>query len=378
MSRVTLVLSGASGSIYAASLLELLHRNSITSDVLASANAVDIFRAEVGTDLDTWLANHAPSAVRVSSDDWTSSQASGSSAPGTAIAIPCSVGFVGRIANGVSSNLAERACDVVLKERGSLVLVVRETPLNLIALRNLVSLAEAGAIVVPASPSFYLGENSLEQIARQFAARVAQIAGLPVVPGQWGKTVRRVRRGRRVRRVKRRRVVGEQLVSTPVHARPASSNDRSVVLSDVYIAMRRSHTNNPHLKSIRPGHRYWKNIVKARRQADELDMKYRDYVQAQVEGMRFAKTFPGPQNFGTDAAYERAIAYLSKLKGEPVADERDTVDSDLREDERYLFARLAVERGDATPTDVRYCYKREKQNGTVSKLVSTAYKRLKR
>lgn len=374
MQDVTIILSGASGSVYAASLLSLLHQHNLRAVILASRNARDIFRAEVGSELEDWTDENAPSAHLIASDDWSSPQASGSSAPRTAIVIPCSAGFVARIANGISSTLLERACDVVLKESGKLVVVVRETPLNLIALRNLAKLSEAGAIVMPACPSFYLGESSLEQAASQFASRVAHVAGLPIVPGRWGKIVRRVKRKKVVRRVKKR---GSPIDDpTPMKKKSsASSGDRDIAMADVYCTMRRLHARNKHLASIRHGHRYWPNVVRARRQADRLGVTYRVYVQAQVEGMRFTKTFPGPQNLGTDAAEERVAAYLATLRGEPISDP-DTANVNPRADEEYLFARMRLERDEATDDDILYCYKREDSWGDISKLVSKAYRAL--
>jgi len=105
--------------------------------------------------------------------------ASGSYPGGAMIVIPCSVGTLARIANGVASKLIERAADVALKEKRPLVLCVRETPLNKIHIRNLYRAADAGATVFPLIPAFYYGPASLDEMAREFAYRVLAHVGLP-------------------------------------------------------------------------------------------------------------------------------------------------------------------------------------------------------
>ena len=104
--------------------------------------------------------------------------ASGSAAADIMIIIPCTMGTIGRIASGATSDLITRAADVMLKERRQLIIVPRETPYNLIHLRNLTTLAEAGAIIAPASPSFYTHPQNLDELIDNFARRVLSIAGL--------------------------------------------------------------------------------------------------------------------------------------------------------------------------------------------------------
>jgi 4-hydroxy-3-polyprenylbenzoate decarboxylase len=94
------------------------------------------------------------------------------------VIVPCSMGTAGRIANGVSDDLVSRAADVCLKERRKLILVVRETPMSLVHLRNLTALAEAGATVLPASPSFYYKPQTLEAVADTVVARILQQLGI--------------------------------------------------------------------------------------------------------------------------------------------------------------------------------------------------------
>jgi 4-hydroxy-3-polyprenylbenzoate decarboxylase len=105
--------------------------------------------------------------------------ASGSYPADAMIVIPCSVGTLARIANGVASHLIERAADVALKEKRPLVLCVRETPLNKIHIRNMYRAADAGATVFPLIPAFYYGPASLDEMAREFAYRALAHLGLP-------------------------------------------------------------------------------------------------------------------------------------------------------------------------------------------------------
>src|SRR5207245_265021 len=104
--------------------------------------------------------------------------ASGSYPAGAMIVLPCSVGTLARIANGIASHLIERAADVCLKEKRPLVLCVRETPLNKIHIRNMYRAADAGATIFPLIPAYYYGPASLDDMAREFANRVLAHIGL--------------------------------------------------------------------------------------------------------------------------------------------------------------------------------------------------------
>lgn len=112
--------------------------------------------------------------------------ASGSFRHDGMVIVPCSMGTAGRIANGISDDLVTRAADVCLKEKRKLILVIRETPLNLVHLRNLTQLAEAGAIILPASPGFYYNPKSVEDLVDTIIARILQNLGVDqkVMP-QW-------------------------------------------------------------------------------------------------------------------------------------------------------------------------------------------------
>ena len=112
--------------------------------------------------------------------------ASGSASWDAMVVIPSSVGTAGRIAAGVSSTLIERAADVILKERRRLILVVRETPLSLIHLRNFTTITEAGGIILPASPSFYSNPQDIESLCRTVVERVTALVGLKTPRYEWG------------------------------------------------------------------------------------------------------------------------------------------------------------------------------------------------
>lgn len=112
--------------------------------------------------------------------------ASGSSRFEAMVICPCSMGLLGRIANGISDDLITRAADVMLKERRKLIVVPRETPFNLIHLRNMTQLTEAGAIVCPAVPSFYSKPQTIEQLVDTVVDRIIDLIGLDVVTYRWG------------------------------------------------------------------------------------------------------------------------------------------------------------------------------------------------
>jgi 4-hydroxy-3-polyprenylbenzoate decarboxylase len=125
------------------------------------------------------LGGKSAKIVQQSNDDIGANVASGSYPCNSMIVIPCSMGTLARIANGIAEHLIERAADVCLKEQRRLVLCVRETPLNKIHIRNMYRAADAGATIFPLTPAFYNRPVSIEEIARQFACRVLQHIGLP-------------------------------------------------------------------------------------------------------------------------------------------------------------------------------------------------------
>jgi len=187
--NLTVATTGASGAIFLRQLLLAVERdervktvNFIASDaalrVMAEELQLDGRSNLVGRVLGTAAA--ASSKIQVQSNtDIGANVASGSYPADAMIVIPCSVGTLARIANGVAAQLIERAADVSLKEKRPLVLCVRETPLSKIHIRNMYRAADAGATVFPLIPAFYYGPTSLDEIAREFAHRVLAHLGLP-------------------------------------------------------------------------------------------------------------------------------------------------------------------------------------------------------
>jgi 4-hydroxy-3-polyprenylbenzoate decarboxylase len=119
-------------------------------------------------------------------NDFYAPFASGSAGYDTMVIIPCSMGTLGRIATGISDDLITRAADVILKERGRLIVVPRETPYNLIHLRNMVTLTEAGAIIMPATPSFYSLPSNMDELVDTVVNRVLDLAGIVNSGFHWG------------------------------------------------------------------------------------------------------------------------------------------------------------------------------------------------
>ena len=181
--------TGASGAIYAARTMRALLSAGHHVHLVLSKYGRYVMHEELGWEPDSepivdFLARTGGEHVRAGSleehsvNDLTRSIASGSSPVGGMIVVPCSAKTLSGIAHGSSSNLIERSADVVLKERQPLVLVVRETPLNLIQLRNMVAVAEAGAVVLPAMPAFYQKPKSFDDLGDFIAGRALSLLGL--------------------------------------------------------------------------------------------------------------------------------------------------------------------------------------------------------
>ena len=175
--RWVVAITGASGSIYAKVLLDRMAQHKDAFDkvgIVMSTNAQTVWQHELGNDTYT----HYPFTY-YSKTDFNAPFASGSARFDTMIVIPCSMGTLGRIAAGVSDDLVTRTADVMLKERRRLILVARDTPYNLIHIRNMATVTEAGGIICPATPSFYSRPQTIEQLAATVVDRVLDIAGLP-------------------------------------------------------------------------------------------------------------------------------------------------------------------------------------------------------
>jgi 4-hydroxy-3-polyprenylbenzoate decarboxylase len=185
--NLTLAITGASGALFCREMLALLARDARVArvDFIASDASLRVLAEELGVSgRNSLLEKLLPVAVDAakfrqhSESDIGAGPASGSYLSQGMIVLPCSMGTLAGIANGLASNLIERAADVALKEKRPLVLCVRETPLNRIHLRNMGLAAEAGATIFPVIPSFYNHPRTLEDAARQFCCRVLAHVGL--------------------------------------------------------------------------------------------------------------------------------------------------------------------------------------------------------
>lgn len=182
--KIVLAIGGSSGSIYAKLLMEkLATMEDVTVGVVMTDNAVLNWNLEIG-DFDK---SQYPFTF-YKKGDFFAPFASGSARYDTMIVCPCSMGLLARMASGYSGDLISRAADVVLKERRKLIVVPRETPYNLIHLRNMTSLTEAGAIICPATPSYYSKPQTLEEICLTVVDRIIDLADLPQATYRWGES----------------------------------------------------------------------------------------------------------------------------------------------------------------------------------------------
>lgn len=182
--KIVVAITGASGSLYAKILLERLVQMEDQLEALSlvmSSNAKEVWKTELG--------NKDYEKLPVPFYDkhnFSAPFASGSAQYHTMIILPCSMGTLGRIATGVSDDLVTRAADVMLKERRKLILCVRETPYNLIHIRNMETVTLAGGIICPLSPSFYSQPESLEAVATTVIERVLDLVGFRQQGFRWG------------------------------------------------------------------------------------------------------------------------------------------------------------------------------------------------
>lgn len=212
MKKILLGITGASGQIYASKMMEVVRAingeltgtgsgrvngngSGVGSSVGSSVGSEsgvgsgNVSAAGMGIWLDLVFTDTAKvvwedelgvpvPANALDNNSYYHPYASGSNAADIMIVMPCTMGTIGRIASGATSDLLTRAADVMLKERRPLIIAPRETPFNLIHLRNLTTLAEAGAIIAPASPSFYTHPQNMEELIDTFVRRILGIAGL--------------------------------------------------------------------------------------------------------------------------------------------------------------------------------------------------------
>ena len=181
--KVVVAITAASGAIYARQLLEMLIESAEVERiaVIYSTNA----RAVVAHE-----GEKMPNSEKIElfeNENMFASPASGSARWDAMVVVPSSVGTIGRVASGVSQTLIERAADVMLKERRRLIFVVRETPYSLIHLRNMTTLTEAGAVILPATPSFYSRPETIEAVCQTVTERITAMLGLSGERYEWGK-----------------------------------------------------------------------------------------------------------------------------------------------------------------------------------------------
>ncbi len=185
MKKIVVAVTGASGSVYPKILfnkLILLKEQWDELAIVMTENAKEVWKIELGNE------DHKNIPAKFyTQQDFTAPFASGSGQYDTMIIIPCSMGTLGRIAAGISNDLITRAADVVLKERRKLICVVRDTPYNLIHIRNMETITLAGGIICPATPSFYSRPTTIEEVAATVVDRVLDIAGIKNDSYRWGK-----------------------------------------------------------------------------------------------------------------------------------------------------------------------------------------------
>lgn len=191
--NITLAVTGASGSVYAAEMLRALAADSRVAKInfVVSDNSLRVFAEELQISGRNSLAEKLlgasnPKIQQHPEGDIGANIASGSYPTDAMVILPCSMGTLAAIANGLASNLIQRAADVCLKERHPLLLCVRETPLNRIHLRNMQLASDAGAVIFPVIPTLYNHPQDTTEMARQFVNRVLAHIDLPQ-PGayQW-------------------------------------------------------------------------------------------------------------------------------------------------------------------------------------------------
>ena len=188
MSRYLVCITGASGALYALRLISALAAQAATISAVCSPWGARVILEETGRPLGYWLGRirseggpgKTPAIVTLhASDDFSAPVSSGSFRLDGTVIVPCSSGTLGNLSTGATANLIHRAGSVALKEGWPLILVPRETPLSLIALRAMTALKEAGATILPAIPSFYSRPQTIEQLSDTVVHRILDHLGMP-------------------------------------------------------------------------------------------------------------------------------------------------------------------------------------------------------
>ena len=189
MRKIVIAITGASGSIYASLLIEKLLMIRAQWEIISivmTKNARLVWETELGNQ----RYKDFPLEI-FETDNFMAPFASGSARYDTMIIVPCSMGTLGRISSGISTDLITRAADVILKERRKLICVVRDTPYNLIHIRNMETVTLAGGIICPATPSFYSKPKTIEEVASTVVDRVIDLAGFDLKSFRWSEKIGR-------------------------------------------------------------------------------------------------------------------------------------------------------------------------------------------
>ena len=191
--EIVVAVTGASGAVYARRFLELTAGRVDRVHLVVSEPGRRVAALELGppggegAEAATLLGATGGHVTAYEEDDWNSPLVSGSSTWEAMVIVPCSMGTLGRVAAGVADNVIARAADVALKERRRLILVCRETPLSLVHLRNMVAVAEAGGVVLPACPGWYHRPTDVGQIVDFVVQRIYRLLGLELgLVSAWG------------------------------------------------------------------------------------------------------------------------------------------------------------------------------------------------
>jgi len=182
--KIIVAVTGASGTIYAKHLLDKLinlKNNLDEISLIFSENGKKVWDYEIGAyEIDSKVIH------QYSNNDFFAPVASGSAGYDSMIIIPCTMGTLGRVASGTSDDLISRSADVILKERKKLIFVTRDAPLNLIHIENMKTVTLAGAIIYPASPSFYSKPKNKEELEMTLVNRILDILGFESEINRWG------------------------------------------------------------------------------------------------------------------------------------------------------------------------------------------------
>ncbi len=171
--RIVVAITGASGAIYAKRFVEKLEKHPDVSElsIVMSKTATEVWKTEIGSEPKFWSKPY-------DENNFYAPFASGSSVADSMIIVPCTMGTMAKIAGGIADNLICRSADVFLKEKKQLIIVPRETPYNLIHIKNMERLILAGAQIIPASPSFYSKPSTINDLIDNFLFRIMDNIGL--------------------------------------------------------------------------------------------------------------------------------------------------------------------------------------------------------